>query len=97
MNSCKKDTEPEPTSLPITTTYPNFSRLKVGNYWIYQQFDIDQNGNATPKNIFDSCYVEKDTLINGKTYMKIIKPSPFNQNEKEVFTPKRLFTLYCIS
>jgi hypothetical protein len=80
--SCKKDTEPATTS--ETTTYPNYSQLKSGNYWVYQQFDIDENGTATPKNIFDSCYVEKDTTINGKTYFKIVKPKPYSSGEFDI-------------
>ncbi|MFN8315319.1 MAG: hypothetical protein U0T32_02595 [Chitinophagales bacterium] len=57
-----------------SVVYPDFAMLKVGNYWIYQYFDIDSLGNATATNTYDSCYVEKDTTINGKTYYKIYKP-----------------------
>jgi len=57
-----------------SVVYPDFAMLKVGNYWIYQYFDIDSLGNATATNTYDSCYVEKDTTINGKTYFKIYKP-----------------------
>jgi len=78
--SCKKDKNSE----PFAATYPNFSQLKVGNYWIYQQFEIDANGIETPKNTFDSCYVEKDTIINSKTYLKIIKPTPFSTNQMDI-------------
>jgi hypothetical protein len=76
--SCKKDKELEPISNP-TTTYPNFSQLKVGNYWIYKQFHVDANG-STPifLGMTDSCFIEKDTLINGKTYFKVIKPDIYS-------------------
>jgi len=80
--SCKKDTEPATT--PSTTSYPNYSQLKVGNYWVYQQYDIDENGASTPKDIFDSCYVEKDTTINGKTYFKIVKPKSNSTGELDI-------------
>jgi len=83
--SCKKDNETEQTTPTSFIIYPNFSSLKVGNYWIYQEFDIDENGFATPKNIFDSCYVEKDTLVNGKTYKKIIKPKPYSITQYDIF------------
>jgi len=76
-----RDTEPTPTH---TITYPNFSQLKVGNYWVYEQFDIDATGNATSKNTFDSCYVEKDTIINSKTYLKIVKPKPYFTNQNDI-------------
>jgi hypothetical protein len=69
--SCKKDKE---TEQKTATSYPNFAQLKVGNYWVYEHFDIDAAGNATSKNIFDSCYVEKDTVINSKTYLKTVRP-----------------------
>lgn len=69
--SCKK--EKDIISDPIT--YPNYSQLKVGNYWIYQQFDFDDFGNMTPTSSYDSCYIEKDTIVNGKTYFKMFRPS----------------------
>lgn len=76
LPSCKKDKQ---SSSPACTssnqpivTYPNYSNLKVGNYWIYQRYEINTNGfgGETMLNITDSCYIEKDTLINGYTYYK---------------------------
>lgn len=56
--SFKKENEkPEPDT---PGTYPNYSQLKAGNYWIYQQYHIDSLDNATPTTKYDSCYVEKD-------------------------------------
>jgi len=80
--SCKKDKEKEPEDPSIT--YPNFSKLKTGNYWIYEQYDIDASGNATSLNTFDSCYVEKDTVINNQTYMKVVRPDPISQNQVQI-------------
>jgi hypothetical protein len=77
--SCKKDKVQTPPASPVEPTgasYPNFSQLKPGNYWIYQEFNIDSVGNATPLSIYDSCYIEKDTMINGKTYFKMVRPNP---------------------
>ena len=71
--SCNKDN----VINPAITSYPNFSQLKVGNFWIYQRFSVDSSGNATPMNVFDSCYIEKDTIINNRTYFKMIKPDYF--------------------
>lgn len=79
--ACKKDNDTAPAP---NAGYPNFSQLKVGNYWVYEQFDIDTAGSATPKNIFDSCYVEKDTVINSKTYFKIVKPKPYTPNQVDI-------------
>ncbi|MBA3900590.1 MAG: hypothetical protein H0X62_10330 [Bacteroidetes bacterium] len=70
--SCKKDKE-EPIP-PIIEKAPNHSQLSVGNYWIYQHFEIDTSGNARPTNRFDRCYVEKDTLINRRIYSKVYRP-----------------------
>ncbi len=68
--SCKKeDDEIKPT--PINNSY---TKLEVGNYWIYENFEIDSNGTETPLNTFDSSYVEKDTLINGNKYAVLVLP-----------------------
>ena len=78
--SCKKDDEgqnPNPQPEPVITTYDNYSALKVGNYWIYEYFDVDSMGNATSKNLFDSCYVKNDTIINGNTYYRLVQPSAY--------------------
>ena len=72
--ACKKEKNVEPSNcnqqITTTQTYPNYSNFKVGNYWIYERFVVDQFGVATSLNMFDSCYVEKDTLINSMTYFK---------------------------
>ena len=69
--SCKKKKD----IIPETITYPNFSQLKVGNYWIYQQYKIDKFGVEQADNVFDSCYIDKDTTINNQLYFKMIRPS----------------------
>jgi len=69
--SCKKDDEPI-TENPVT--YDDYACLKTGNYWIYQQFTVDSLGNATPTDKYDSCYIEKDTVVDGKIYYKMIRP-----------------------
>lgn len=61
--ACKKD-----NSNPLQ--FADYANLEVGNYWIYEQFELDTNGIYTPINRVDSNYVEKDTLINGVTYFK---------------------------
>jgi len=73
LSSCKKDTS-------VPTSYPNFSQLKVGNYWIYERYNVDPFGNASTTGVFDSCYVEKDTLINNNSYYKVIRPQAFDSN-----------------
>ena len=76
--SCKRDTE---NNIPVVVK-SDYYHLKTGNYWIYQRFNIDTNGVATPTAEYDSAYIEKDTLIRGYTYQKLIEnpyvlfPSP---------------------
>lgn len=62
---------------PPTPTYNRYSMLETGNYWIYERFQIKTDGSAVPLGIFDSCYVEKDTLINNNTYHIINRPNPW--------------------
>jgi hypothetical protein len=72
--SCKKDkTEPAPVPVEYASPYPNYSQLKVGNYWVYQTYQVDTLGNSTCMFSLDSCYVEKDTLINGHIYFKVYR------------------------
>ncbi|MBL7755073.1 MAG: hypothetical protein JNM44_11400 [Chitinophagaceae bacterium] len=78
--SCKK----KKTDPPPATLYANYAQLKVGNYWVYEQFEIDIAGNAASKNIFDSCYVEKDTMINAKSYFKVVKPNQNSISQKDI-------------
>ncbi|MBK9636818.1 MAG: hypothetical protein IPO63_03035 [Bacteroidetes bacterium] len=78
ISSCKKDsTNP--------TNSPNFTQLKIGNYWIYERYNIDGSGNATATGIIDSCYVEKDTTINNNIYYKVIRPEVLVSNADEKF------------
>lgn len=83
LNSCKSDDE-NFVNLPINQLYQDYSASKVGNYWIYQHYKIDNNGISTPIEVFDSCFVEKDTTINSKKYSKLFRPNhnnlfPYNQ------------------
>jgi hypothetical protein len=76
--SCKKDKEKNEEICPIiettATIYADYSKLKVGNYWIYQRYELDSLGNETVLNVIDSCYVKSDTLINGNTYFVVCRP-----------------------
>ena len=74
--ACKKP-KPEPPIVPdpvdttSITTYDTSSALKVGNYWVYQIYDVYlANDSAVAQNIFDSSYVESEILIGHTTYYK---------------------------
>lgn len=68
--SCKKKKdEPEPAPSPQggTTTTSYYLPLKIGNSWIYEQYQVDASGNET-YNHTDSVYISKDTIIGANTY-----------------------------
>lgn len=67
--SCKKEDEEK------AIVYPDYGNLKVGNYWIYQHFRIDTTGEATALDIFDTCFIERDTIIRGNTFYKMLRPA----------------------
>jgi hypothetical protein len=69
--SCKK-TSNDNTS----ATTSDYYKLKVGNYWIYQGYKADSNEVPAPQNLFDSAYIEKDTIIRGNTYYKLWEGQP---------------------
>lgn len=45
--------------------------LEVGNYWIYEIFEIDTNGTEASTGKFDSVYIAKTEIINGEEYYAI--------------------------
>ncbi|HEX8517596.1 MAG TPA: hypothetical protein VF868_15470 [Bacteroidia bacterium] len=75
FNSCKKEEDPEPVNPTPAgpVVYPNYSKLAIGNYWVYQRFNLDTSGNYTPT-VIDSCYIANDTVIGGKTYFVYTEP-----------------------
>ncbi len=62
---------------PEVNTTKLYTLLTPGNYWVYQGYEDNSDGLFVPTNI-DSSYVEKDTLINGKNYSKIVE-TEFNK------------------
>lgn len=67
--------------------YADYTNLQVGNYWIYERYSLDTNGVYTSLNAFDTVFVEKDTLINGRTYFKLMGPDPYmniNQPNRKI-------------
>lgn len=70
---------------PPSSSGSNYTQLKVGNYWIYERYNLDTNGVETPLNKTDSSYVEKDTMVNSKIYYKLIRPNYGLRDIPEVF------------
>lgn len=67
--SCKKKKNESVAETPATPASPayNYMPLKIGNYWIYDQYTIDPSGNET-YNTTDSVYIAKDTTIAAVNY-----------------------------
>ncbi len=66
MYSCEKSDKPEKTANPVSEYLP----MTVGNYWVYQVFDINSGGNEFQTSIMDSTIITKDTLINDLKYFR---------------------------
>lgn len=61
---CKKEDEsPNGTS----ETY-NYFPLAIGNWWVYENYNIDNIGNETLSAVLDSLYIDNDTIISGTQY-----------------------------
>src|ERR1035437_875558 len=70
ITSCKKDTA---ITAPITaknnsTSSTSYISLTVGNYWVYNVYQLDSAGTETFMNKTDSLYIQKDSIIGTKTY-----------------------------
>ncbi|MCP4314058.1 MAG: hypothetical protein GY790_22630 [Bacteroidetes bacterium] len=53
---------------PLNTKELDYFPLEVGNYWIYQHFNIDASGSELATSVTDSILVSGDTIINGQRY-----------------------------
>ena len=85
--SCKKkkhEVEETPQSSSVIT-YPTYMPYKVGNYWIYERFNIDTLNNAISNGAIDSTYIEKDTVIRGNNYYKFVTKNIANPNMENTF------------
>ncbi len=63
---CKKDGEIEAPH--GTVNLYNYFPLSIGNYWVYQNYNIDSLGNETLTDRIDSMYINRDTIVNGYQY-----------------------------
>ena len=67
FTACRKD---RGTNKEAVTEY---LPLKPGNYWVYDEYKVTAQG-AERQDHSDSFYVEKDTLIAGKSHHKLVMP-----------------------
>ncbi|MFC2111145.1 hypothetical protein ACFLQ5_01695 [Bacteroidota bacterium] len=75
ISACKKDNKiieivNEPTI--------NYNPSTIGSYWIYDHYEIDEQGNEKLLTVTDSVMITGDTLINNHTY-KVYKGTSLNQ------------------
>lgn len=70
---------------PTVVAYDNYSGFKVGNYWVYERFKTDSNGVTTSLNIFDSCYVERDTMIGSEKAFIVYRPDPIGNANRRIW------------
>ena len=63
--SCNKE-HSNPKLDPVDKT--NYFPLEIGNYWIYEHYDIDSSGIETERNRTDNVILSRDTIINGNQY-----------------------------
>ena len=76
--ACNKDkTNPQEES--------NYFPMQIGNYWVYQHYNIDSLGNETDMNKTDSVIIKRDTIINNKQYFVLEGTNyPYNGNRWEI-------------
>jgi len=67
LTSCNKDNS-ETAVTPIPQK--DYMQLKVGNYWVYDKYHIDADGNENLSQHKDSVVIIGDTMINDIQYFK---------------------------
>jgi hypothetical protein len=64
--SCKKDEIQKDPPIGASDYLP----MNIGNYWVYQQYEIEDSFQDIPSPIYDSIIITKDTLIHNTNYYK---------------------------
>lgn len=82
LTSCsKRMIDPPPPILGVDYVYPTYSNLFTGNYWIYEDYIVGDNMADSATGVYDSVYVDKDTIVNSLVYYRLNKPSYWGTNE----------------
>lgn len=71
--SCNNDDDLQPQFAANN----NYMPLKVGNYWVYEHYEIDSSGRETLLPTRDSLSISGDTMIRGNLYY-IFQPTSYN-------------------
>ncbi len=75
FNACKDDDDDPffpPPEQEETFETNSYSLLSPGNYWIYEVYTENNDGQLELSSNVDSSYIEKDSLINGETFFKFV-------------------------
>lgn len=76
--SCDKDDDNDEI-IENKNKEASYLPLEIGNYWIYQHYNIDSLGNETQVDRMDSVLISKDTMINDLQYY-VLEGSSFPTN-----------------
>lgn len=82
FTACKKEDDNDP-ALPGPTqpsAISAYSKLAVGNYWVYSIVQFDAQDNETATGYTDSVAVVSDSVVNGNTYYVV-------QGTRPLFSP----------
>lgn len=69
MQACKKDDPAD--NEPQVTSADYFFPLKVGNYWVYETLNTQDNSTT-----LDTIRILNDTVVNGKTFFRFNSLTP---------------------
>lgn len=80
--ACQKEKNPISPEGPNSTTSAFTARN--GSYFVYDIFEIDSNGGATPFGVPDTIFVVGDTILNGHRFVHL-KDQLFNVGSVSAF------------
>ncbi|MEQ8325352.1 MAG: hypothetical protein RID18_10060 [Cytophagales bacterium] len=64
--ACSK--EDEEFVVPSIASSKDYFPLEIGNFWVYENYDIDTLGQASKLSMTDSIYISKQIVVNGFKY-----------------------------
>lgn len=74
FTSCSDD-----DAQPVVETLSDYINFEVGNYWVYEWYEIQPDGTESSFAKRDSLYISADTLIDGRRFW--IRSGTFLGNE----------------
>ena len=68
LASCQKKEETTNPENSPNVEDPNYFPMKIGSYWVYENYKIDPDGTETKLPDLDSIVILRDSLINNNNY-----------------------------